>query len=268
MFCDVVYIMNPRGMPDVSISQPTQDAIDAEAEATTKKTNSEMFKAPVTLDIKHVEKEIPMDRNGNQPEPKAVKKKKVMSAAQLAGLAKGRETSMRNRMAKAKKLKEAKAIASNTPSSPIAIPTPAPAPVQYVEPPPMVNPADQYRGGPPPTQQGFQQGYQQPVIDYDKIINGVAALHTQRAAQASNLEREQREQQQEADSQVAAFEQQIREDERRTLMKQFDDREKKAAQAKAKKVTTQIYNRQPDPSQGNPYSYAFAMNSRNKNSRY
>ena len=52
------------------------------------------------------------------------------------------------------------------------------------------------------------------------------------------------------------------------LMKQFDDQEKKTAQAKAKKVTTQIYNRQPDPSQGNPYSYAFAMNSRNKNSRY
>ena len=82
------------------------------------------------------------------------------------------------------------------------------------------------------------------------------------------MEREQREQQQEADSQVAAFEQQIREDERMKLIKQFDDREKKAAQAKAKKVTTQIYNRQPDPSQGNPYSYAFAMNSRNKNSRY
>ena len=249
-------------MPDVSISQSTQDAITAEAETSTKKESHEMFKAPVTLDIKH-EKEIPMDRNGNQPEPKAVKPKKKMSAAQLAGLAKGRETSMRNRMAKAKKLKESKAAVSNTLSSPIAIPTPAPAPVQYVEPPPMVNPADQYRGGPPPTQQGYQ-----PVIDYDKIINGVAALHTQRATQASNLEREQREQQQEADSQVAAFEQQIREDERMTIMKQFDDQEKKTAQAKAKKVTTQIYNRQPDPSQGNPYSYAFAMNSRNKNSRY
>tara|TARA_R110002126_G_scaffold13459_4_gene58423 strand:- start:1140 stop:1949 length:810 start_codon:yes stop_codon:yes gene_type:complete len=269
--------MNPRGMPDVSISQSTQDRMDEEAQQSTKKANSEMFENPnVKLEIKPTE-EIPMDRNGNmppevselpegfakpavEPKEKPVKKKKQLTQKQLDGLAKGRETSMRNRQAKAKAGKEAKAEASNRP--PPSKPVEVPKQVHYQEPEPMGNPLDRhgnYQG------QSNTNQYQQPQIDYDKIINGVANIYQQREQQKSQFQQEQ----EQANSDVAMFEEHIRTDERMKLMKKFEDQEKENVKAKALKTTQGVYNRQPNSgNEANPYAYAFNLNSRNNFKRY
>ena len=259
-------------MPDVSVSQQTQDRLQEEAKGLEKKDNSEMFENPnVKLEVKPIA-EIPMDRDGNTPQPplKTIeeepkrsgnegvstppinkKKKKALTQKQLDALAKGRETSMRNRQAKAKAGKEAKAEASNKPP---------PKKVHYEEPPPMTNPADQHRGMPPPP----QQIYQQSPIDYDKIINGVADIYQQRERQKHQATLDQ----EKANNDVAMFEEQIRNDERLKLMAKFEKQEKEKVKAKALKTTASVYNRAPPVEQGNPYAYAFNMNSRNNFKRY
>ena len=262
-------------MPDVSVSQQTQDRLTEEATANVKKTKDEMFENPnVKLEVKPIA-EIPMDRDGNTPQvnteevktiedapkrsgnegvstpPINKKKKKALTQKQLDALAKGRETSMRNRQAKAKQLKEQKAEASNKPP---------PKQVHYQEPPPMPNPRDNHMGLPPPP----QQIYQQTPIDYDKIINGVADIYQQRERQKHQATLDQ----EKANNDVAMFEEQIRNDERIKLMAKFEKQEKEKVKAKALKTTASVYNRQPTMDQSNPYAYAFNMNSRNNFKRY
>ena len=75
--------MNARGMPDVSISQTTQDSLTQEAESRVKKGNEEMFENPnMKLEIKPTNDITPMDRNGVEegqegfiPQPKPVQPK-------------------------------------------------------------------------------------------------------------------------------------------------------------------------------------------------
>ena len=261
------------------------DKINEEAEASKKKSNDEMFVNPnVSLEIKHSElspepphvpvitgempegfakprePEVPMDRNGNYTKvidtPKKAKKK--LTQKQLDALAKGRETSMKNRVAKAKKSKEDKAEASN------AIPIPKQKKqVHYEEPPPMPNPNDRMGGMP---QQ--QQLYQQAPIDYDKIINGVADIYTQRQQQRVTQQNEAQQKQVEADKNVAMFEEHIRQDERIKLMKKYEEQEKQKVKAKALKTTNSVYSRPSAQDTSNPYAYAFNMNSRNNFKRY
>jgi len=252
-------------MPDVSITQTTQDALTAEAESRVKKGNEEMFENPnVKLEIKPTTEITPMDRNGIEQgqegfeAPPAVKpkKKRKMTQAQLDALARGRETSMKNRVNKANEKKAVKAEQS------VKV-EPKPKPVkavkfEYQEPPPIPQPTTPYQ-----QQYAPQQMYQQPQIDYDKIINGVANMYQQREQQ--KVEKRVREEQVNTD--VAKFEAQIREDERVKLMVEFEKKEKEKLKSKALKTTQNVLQRQP-PSVDNPYAYAFQMNSRNNFKRY
>ena len=228
--------MNARGMPDVSISQNTQDKLEQEATENKPKSQEEMFDSP-KLEIKPIVKE------------KVVKPKKPRSQAQLDALAKGRETSMKNRVSRAKKLKEEQNVKNNSELGEEPKP-PHPAPAM-----PIPIPAQ------PP-----QMIYQQPEIDYDKIINGVANIYDKRRNQKSQeqLEKEK------LDKEVADFETKIREDERQKIRAKYEEKEKEKLKEKAHKKTNEIYSRQPntDANVANPYAYAFGMNSRNRFSRY
>ena len=260
--------MNARGMPDVSISQTTQDALTVEAESRVKKGNEEMFENPnVKLEIKPTTEITPMDRNGIEQgqegfeAPPAVKpkKKRKMTQAQLDALARGRETSMKNRMGKAKEKKAVKAEASVK-----VEPQQAPKKVkfEYQEPPPLQTlPQTPYAQQQHYNQQ--QQMYQQPQIDYDKIISGVANMYQQREQQKVDK----RNHEEQVNTDVAKFEAQIREDERVKLMVEFEKKEKEKLKSKALKTTQNVLQRQP-PSVDNPYAYAFQMNSRNNFKRY
>ena len=247
-------------MPNVSISAETQERIDKEAELSVKKENTEMFETPnVSLNIKAVEEIKPMDRNGVEegqegfeaPPPPKPKQKRKLTEKQLDALARGRETSMKNRVAKSNEKKVIKAEQSVMVDTPKAVKVKKADKFVYQEPTDI------------PTHTP-QQIYHQPQIDYDKIISGVANMYQQQQQQKidkSNHETK-------VNNDVAMFEAQIREDERVKLMTEFDKREKQKVKDKALKTTQNIYNRNATPVGENPFAYAFNMNSRNTNSRY
>lgn len=257
-------------MPDVSISQTTQDSLTQEAESRVKKGNEEMFENPnMKLEIKPTNDITPMDRNGVEegqegfiPQPKPVqpkeKKKRKMTQAQLDALARGRETSMKNRMGKAKEKKAVKAEAS------VKV-EPKKVKFEYQEPAPI--PQQTLPQTPYAQQQQYnqqQQMYQQPQIDYDKIISGVANMYQQREQQKVDK----RNHEEQVNTDVAKFEAQIREDERVKLMVEFEKKEKEKLKSKALKTTQNVLSRQPANAIDNPYAYAFQMNSRNNFKRY
>ena len=244
-------------MPNVSISAETQERLLAEAELSVKKENTEMFETPnVSLNIKAVEEIKPMDRNGVEegqegfeaPPPPKPKQKRKLTEKQLDALARGRETSMKNRVAKSKEKKVVKAEQSvlDTPKAVV----PKAEKFVYQEPTDIPQPQHPH--------------YNQPPIDYEKIISGVANMYQQQ--QQDKIDRNNHETK--VNNDVAMFEAQIREDERVKLMTEFDNREKQKVKDKALKTTQNIYNRNPTPSGGNPFAYAFNMNSRNQNTRY
>ena len=252
--------MNARGMPNVSISAETQERLLAEAELSVKKENTEMFETPnIGLDIKAVEEIKPMDRNGVEegqegfeaPPPPKPKQKRKLTQAQLDALARGRETSMKNRVAKSKEKKVVKAEQSVL-DTPKVIARQKAEKFVYQEPTDIPTPPQQH------------PHFQQPPIDYEKIISGVANMYQQQ--QQQQIDRNNHETK--VNNDVAMFEAQIREDERVKLMTEFDNREKQKVKDKALKTTQNIYNRTATPVGGNPFAYAFNMNSRNQNSRY
>lgn len=249
-------------MPNVSISAETQERIDKEAEESVKKENTEMFETPnVSLNIKAVEEIKPMDRNGVEegqegfeaPPPPKPKQKRKLTEKQLEALARGRETSMKNRVAKSNEKKVVKAEQSVMVDTPKAV---VPKARQKADKFVYQEPTDI----PTHTPQHFQQ----PQIDYDKIISGVANIYQQQ--QQDKIDRNNHETK--VNNDVAMFEAQIREDERVKLMTEFDKREKQKVKDKALKTTQNIYNRNQTPVGENPFAYAFNMNSRNTNSRY
>ena len=262
-----------RGMPDVSISQTTQDAIEVEAQSRVKKGNDEMFENPnVKLEIKPTTEIKPMDLNGVEegqegfiPQPKAptAKKKRKMTQAQLDALARGRETSMKNRVNKAKEKKAVKAEASVTPTAtlPKVVARQKAVKFEYHEPAPI---QPQQPSHPQQYAQQPQQIYNQPQIDYDKIINGVANIYQQREQQKIDK----RNHEEQVNTDVLKYEEAIRNDERVKLMKKFEEQEKEKLKAKALKTTTNVLTRQPANPNDNPYAYAFQMNSRNNFKRY
>ena len=96
-----------RGMPDMSISEATQERINAEEEKNTPKPQNEMFvKTNLKLEVK------PIDIPPTIPEIKViddmakptttVKAKRKMTDKQLEALARGRITSAKNRVERAK----------------------------------------------------------------------------------------------------------------------------------------------------------------------
>jgi hypothetical protein len=235
-------------MPDMSIKKETQDKIDQHIEQNTPKPQNEMFDN-MKLEVKPIDipPTIKEDIKVIDDETKPVKAKRKMTEKQLEALARGRITSAKNRVEKAKNNKRTKAIEVNTP-----------APNEYIERP-------QERYVPPPMPQPPQQVYRQPDIDYDKIINGVSNIFDQRAQRKLQAEEDERQ----INNNVAEFEAKIREDERVKIAERYKVKEAEQKKAKAQKTTENVYHRQPvNNITENPYAYAFGLNSRKNFKRY
>ena len=239
-----------RGMPDVSISQQTQDKIIEEEKVNEKKPNSEIFKNP-NLEMKVITKEPEqvkvideIDEIAETAEPPK-KPKKKLTEKQLEALARGRQKSMETRIKKKEDKQSAKAQKEQK--------------FEYQEPEPIA----------PPTQRmGQQPQFIQKEIDYDKIINGVANVYEERLSKKKQAELEAEQKQQAVQEQVGEFEEKIREDERRKVKEYYDEQKKLKKQEKAQAVSHNVLSRPSQESQDNPYSYAFSMNARNRFSRY
>tara|TARA_R110002072_G_scaffold44201_4_gene123903 strand:- start:1308 stop:2054 length:747 start_codon:yes stop_codon:yes gene_type:complete len=244
-----------NAMPDMSISPITQEKLD-EQDKNKNKTQGEMFVNPnVKLDIaekpqKKVLPTIPEEPKQELPEgfAKPKKPKKKLTEKQLAGLAKGRETSMKNRMAKAKAVKAEKAVKS--------VSLVEPPKFRYKEPEEVKH--EMGRG----VAQPDRPIYQQPDIDYDRIINGV--MTAQEKKKQAKLDAQRKEE--EVNNNVIEFEKQIRLNEREKIKQEYLDKLAEQKKVKAKETTEKIYNREPVNT--NPYAYAFNLNSRNRQSRY
>ena len=256
-------------MPDMSISPITQEKLD-EQEKNRNKTQDEMFVNPnVKLDIaekpqkkivKHTptipkEEEVtPPKQSEEELKATPKKPKKKLTEKQLAGLAKGRETSMKNRMAKAKAVKADKAVKSVTLVEPPKFRYKEPEDTEV----PKRIPHEMGRG----IAQPDRPIYQQPDIDYDRIINGVMTAQEKKKQAILDAQRKE----EEVNNNVIEFEKQIRLNERERIKQEYLDKLAEQKKVKAKETTEKIYNREPINS--NPYAYAFNLNSRNRQSRY
>ena len=248
-----------RGMPDMSISDATQDRINADAEKDTPKSQNEMFvKKNLKLEVKPIDipptikEEAVKVIDAPAMEEVKTKLKRKMTDKQLEALARGRVTSAKNRVERAKTTKRAKAIASNTPTQSVEPVTHQ----QYIErPPPAV-----YQPQPaPPT------SYLQPTIDYDKIINGITNIYDQRSQKKLQEEENERY----INNNLTEFETKIREDERVKIAERYELDLAKQKKAKAQKTTENVYNRQSvNNITENPYAYAFGLNARQNYKRY
>lgn len=238
-----------RGMPDVSISQQTQDKIIEEEKVNEKKPNSEIFKNP-NLEMKVITKEpeqvkvIDDIEDTAQEPPKKPKKK--LTEKQLEALARGRQKSMETRIKKKEDKQTAKAQKEQK--------------FEYQEPEPI---APKHHSMMPQQPQFIQK-----EIDYDKIINGVADVYEKRLSMKKQAELEAEQKQQAVQEQVGEFEEKIREDERRKVKEYYDEQKKLKKQEKAQAVSHNVLSRPSQETQENPYSYAFSMNARNRFSRY
>ncbi len=237
-----------RGMPDVSISQQTQDKIIEEEKVNEKKPNSEIFKNP-NLEMKVITKEpeqvkVIDDIEETAEPPKKPKKK--LTEKQLEALARGRQKSMETRIKKKEDKQTAKAQKEQK--------------FEYQEPEPI---APKHHSMMPQQPQFIQK-----EIDYDKIINGVADVYEKRLSMKKQAELEAEQKQQAVQEQVGEFEEKIREDERRKVKEYYDEQKKLKKQEKAQAVSHNVLSRPSQETQENPYSYAFSMNARNRFSRY
>lgn len=213
-----------RGMPNVDLSIQSQERIEQE---NTPIPESEMFKKKgenVSMEVK------------DTPKPK-----KKLTEKQLEALKRGREKSMETRKAKAQKKKqEDKEWADRREAEERRT---APPPPVVKEESSFVDTRQQY-SAPPPMPQMPQMGNFS--IDYDKIISGVSSRLDQ-----ARLQREQKEH--EVASNIAKYEEQIREDERNRLYAELDAEEEEEKQRKNKATTQKVLqtHRPVD------YSYAF-----------
>ena len=238
-----------RGMPDVSISKQTQDKINDEEKVNEKKPNSEIFKNP-NLEMKVIDEKPESIKEEKKDDVLETKKpKKKLTEKQLEALARGRQKSIETRKNKKEEKNSAKAQAEQKG-------TLAPK-FEYLEPAPM----------PPPTQRMPTQ-FRQNEIDYDKIINGVANVYEERLSKKKQAELEAEQKAQAVEEQVGEFEEKIREDERRRVKEHYDEQKRIKKKDLAQAVSHNVLSRPQQQTQDNPYSYAFAMNSRNKFQRY
>ena len=237
-----------RGMPDVSLSIKTVEAIEAEKVANTPKPESEIFqKKDVKFEESKEETKIPEDRpttnlglDDSRPTTNiSSKPKRKLTEKKMAGLKKGREKSLEIRRANKK--------AKNTaPKNHVEQPTPQ----TYLQ----------------PVQQPQQSMYQQPPvynipppsIDYDKIINGVAERWKHNATPLPIIP----EQPKTPVFDKSKFESDIRMDEKRKILEEIEHLQNQEVQKKQLKPTESIYNA---PSN---FNYAFEMNSRKRYNRY
>jgi len=225
-----------RGMPSVELSPETQEEIKQEQADSVPKPEEEMFTKPnVDLSINPA------------PEPVAkapIKKpKRKLTEKQLEALRRGREKSIQTRKENArKKIVEAGKKASQDPA--YAPPSSASTHQEPVRPAP-----------PPPIQVSG------PGIDYDKIINGVTSrLDKMRG------DREQREHKVASD--INAFEDKIRQDERDRVLGEIDKMQKEDEQKKNSLIAHHHLSK-PRPVQSqNPYLYAMEMGAQSRYKRY
>lgn len=247
--------MNARGMPDVSLSKETEERIKAEDEKQKEQAKEDPFSRPeknMKLEIKPTEQLEPIaEEPAEAVAPVKEKPKRKATKKQLEALAKGRETSMKNRKERAKQKK-----AHGTS-----------APKQHID------TADTFRETikeetnryQVPLAQQPQQAptiINSPSIDYDRIINGVANIYQQQ----STFQQQQQQQKQEVEFNVKEFENKVREEERLKVLGELEKLQHEEKVAKETKTATSVLGRQPQSV--NPFAYAFNMNSRQRYKRY
>ncbi len=240
--------MNARGMPDVSLSKETEERIKAEDEKQKEQAKEDPFSRPeknMKLEIKPTEQLEPIaEEPAEAVAPVKEKPKRKATKKQLEALAKGRETSMKNRKERAKQKK-------------------AVAPKQHID------TADTFRETIKEETNRYMPQPQQaptiinsPSIDYDRIINGVANIYQQQ----STFQQQQQQQKQEVEFNVKEFENKVREEERLKVLGELEKLQHEEKVAKETKTATSVLGRQPQSV--NPFAYAFNMNSRQRYKRY
>lgn len=233
-----------RGMPDVSLSIKTVEALEAEKVANTPKPESEIFQKK-SVKFEDSKPEIQPDRpttnlglDGSRPTTNIVDKpKKKLTEKQLAGLKKGRERSLEIRRAK----KEAK---NKAPKNHVEEPKPQTYLQPVAQPQPSVYQQPPVYNLPPPS------------IDYDKIINGMAERFKMPTQPAMPTIPE------EPAFDRKKFENDIRIDEKRKILEEIEFLQKEADKKERLKTTQSVYQA---PSN---FNYAFEMNSRKRYNRY
>lgn len=239
-------------MPDVSLSKETEERIKVEDDKQKEEAKEDPFSRPeknMKLEIKSIE-QLPLSAIAEEPIAEPVKEKKPKKKAtkkQLEALAKGRETSMKNRKERAKQKK------SHATS----------APKQHID------TADTFREEVKNNENRYHPReavaptiINSPSIDYDRIINGVANIYQQQ----STFQQQQINQKQEVEFNVKEFENKVREEERLKVFGELERLQHEEQVAKETKTTTSVLGRQPQST--NPFAYAFNMNSRQRYKRY
>lgn len=235
-------------MPDVSLSKETEERIKAEDEKQKEQAKEDPFSRPeknMKLEIKPTEQLEPIaEEPAEAVAPVKEKPKRKATKKQLEALAKGRETSMKNRKERAKQKK-------------------AVAPKQHID------TADTFRETIKEETNRYMPQPQQaptiinsPSIDYDRIINGVANIYQQQ----STFQQQQQQQKQEVEFNVKEFENKVREEERLKVLGELEKLQHEEKVAKETKTATSVLGRQPQSV--NPFAYAFNMNSRQRYKRY
>lgn len=238
-----------RGMPDVSLSIKTVEALEAEKIANTPKPEAEIFQKSVKFEEQPDRPTTNLGLDGSRPTTNIVDKKpdkrsnqvdkpkKKLTEKQIAGLKKGRERSLEIRRAK----KEAK---NKAPKNHVE----EPKPQTYLQPVAQPQPAMYQQ---PPV-----YNLAPPSIDYDKIINGMAERFKMPTQPAMPTIPEQ------PAFDRKKFEDDIRIDEKRKILEEIEFLQKEAEKKERLKTTQQVYQA---PSN---FNYAFEMNSRKRYNRY